>query len=297
MTSAAGHPKETNKQINMGKKIGNYIITITSQQYEELKQLSFQLQNADSVKQKAIRSRMRRIGFYASNYGIEKCKVSDLERLRKGGIILIDNIKNVPSEASAISSIEKKETVHHSNIHLNDLSEVEKKLISGSFSSVNSISAESVPATSGLYCIKLRKDVVFPSKFGKVRDDGIFYIGQASKSLRERLWEEELNHNRPATFFRSLGAVLGYLPPKGSLAGKDTRNYKFSETDTEAIRKWIRQSLFVSFVAVKPSLIDAIEKNLIVKYRPLINLKHNPFASAELKAARKACVDYAKSKR
>ncbi len=241
---------------------------------------------------------MRAIEFFGGDdFGITNLQLSDFENLIRTGRIKIAQKTRGNSSVTEPDLPSSVKEPQHAIVLDDNLTNIEKKLISGDFSSVNTLSSDQVPDSSGLYCIKLRKGVVLPSKFGKERDDGIIYIGQASKSIRKRLWEEELNHNRPATFFRSLGAVLGYLPPKGSLAGKDTRNYKFSETDTEAIRKWIRQSLFVSFVAVKPSLIDAIEKNLIVKYRPLINLEHNPFASAELKAARKACVDYAKSKR
>ena len=39
----------------------------------------------------------------------------------------------------------------------------------------------------GLYCIKLRKGVRLPAKFGKVRENGVIYIGQASTSLNQRL--------------------------------------------------------------------------------------------------------------
>ena len=148
----------------------------------------------------------------------------------------------------------------------------------------------------GLYCIKLRKGVRLPAKFGKVRENGVIYIGQASTSLNQRLWKQELNHHGAATFFRSIGAMLGYLPPKGSLVGKSTRNYRFSSEDTEAIRNWIRQSLLVNFVVVEPSSIDDIEEALIREYCPLVNIAKNPAASAELSAARDNCVAYAKSK-
>ena len=60
--------------------------------------------------------------------------------------------------------------------------------------------------------------------------------------------------------------MLGYLPPKGSPAGKSTRNYKFSPEDTEAIRQWMRQSLLVNCIVVEPSAIDDIEETLIRKY-------------------------------
>lgn len=174
-------------------------------------------------------------------------------------------------------------------------SDAEKRLIQGKFISANELDGR-VPDVPGIYCIKLRKGVQLPAKFGKVREDGIIYIGLASESLKERLWEEELNHKGAATFFRSIGAMFGYLPPKGSLVGKkNTKNYKFSADDTESIRIWMRQSLLVNFVAMKPAMIEGTEKLLIKKYCPLVNIKGNPMASSELKAARAKCKKYANS--
>ena len=172
---------------------------------------------------------------------------------------------------------------------------LQKNLLQGDFISVGALSGDMVPDVPGLYCIKLRKGVRLPAKYGKVREDGVIYIGQASTSLNQRFWRQELNHHGAATFFRSIGAMLGYLPPKGSLAGKSTRNYKFSPEDTEAIRIWMRQSLLVNCIVVEPSSIDDIEETLIRKYCPLVTIAKNPAASAELSAARDKCVAYAKS--
>lgn len=171
----------------------------------------------------------------------------------------------------------------------------EKALIGGNFVSANTLDDHAVPDVPGLYCIKLRKGVVLPAKYGKVREDGIIYIGQASSSLRQRFWRQELNHHGAATFFRGIGAVLGYLPPKGSLYGKSTNNYKFSDEDTEAIRKWIRQSLFVNWIPFGTDNMDTVERNLIQKYCPLMNTTHNPSPSPELAAARERCRAYARS--
>lgn len=41
--------------------------------------------------------------------------------------------------------------------------------------------------------------------------------------------------------------------------------------------------------------MDDIEKGLISKYRPLVNIQHNPSASEALIAARNKCVDYTRS--
>ncbi len=174
--------------------------------------------------------------------------------------------------------------------------DVEQALIKGPFVSVNTLDENSVPTASGLYCIKLRKGVLLSAKYGRIREDGIIYIGEADV-LRERLWEEELNHKRPATFFRGIGAILGFLPPKGSLAGKaNQNNYKFSPEDTEAIRKWMRQSLLVNWVPLESSQISDTEKALIIKYQPMMNTAHNPNKNNELAAARKRCREYAQSK-
>ena len=204
---------------------------------------------------------------------------------------------NKDRQSQEIEKRKANDVDFHMGISALEDSNFEINLIQGSFASVNGLNdGERVPDVPGIYCIKLRKGVQLPAKFGKVREDGIIYIGQASKSLKERLWEEELNHKGAATFFRSIGAMLGYLPPKGSLVGKsNTKNYKFSAEDTEAICKWMRQSLLVNFVAMKPAMIEGTEKLLIKKYCPLVNIKDNPMASSELKAARAKCVAYANS--
>lgn len=178
-----------------------------------------------------------------------------------------------------------------------DITDTERKLISGTFTPVNSLNERNIPTSSGIYCIKLRKGVVFPANYGKIREDGIIYIGIASESLFERLWNEELNCYSPATFFRSIGAMLGYLPPKGSLYGKTTRNYKFSDSDEEKIRVWMRRSLLVNYLQVDKRDLNDIEDQLIKKYMPLVNIKGNPQASNAIKQARQRCLEFAREER
>ena len=176
------------------------------------------------------------------------------------------------------------------------LATAEKSLLQGNFISVGALSGEMVPDVPGLYCIKLRKSVRLPAKFGKVREDGVIYIGKASTSLRKRFWKQELNHIGAATFFRSIGAMLEYLPPKGSLVGKKNQsNFKFSPEDTEAIRQWMRNSLTANFIAFSTETMDDVEKKLIDTYRPLVNYTHNPDYSRELEAVKDKCREYAKS--
>ena len=122
-----------------------------------------------------------------------------------------------------------------------------------------------------------------------------FLVAGPKQARRVEPWSKE------GKFFSSDSTPAGVKSTtmsksKGSLAGKSTRNYRFSSEDTEAIRNWIRQSLLVNFVVVEPSSIDDIEEALIRKYCPLVNIAKNPAASAELSAARDNCVAYAKSK-
>lgn len=274
--------------------------TFTVEEIEDLKQLIQLRVKADREDQKRIRNVMRRIGFYGSDFGIVDCQVSDLEGLIRSGVIKVIDGNSVPSAKlvdsprSAVNSKAAK-TVASEPKAVKGLVTAEKSLLQGQFISVGALSGVMVPDVPGMYCIKLRKEARLPAKFGKVREDGIIYIGQASTSLYQRLWRQELNHHGAATFFRSIGAMLGYLPPTGSLAGKSTRNYKFSPEDTEAIREWMRKNLEVNYIAVKPSVIDDIEETLIRRLCPLVNISKNPSASAELSAVRDKCVAYAKS--
>lgn len=176
--------------------------------------------------------------------------------------------------------------------------EIEQKLTKGNYKSVDELQKDLlIPESPGIYCIKLKEGVSLPEPYNhKIIMSRIIYIGISSVSLKDRLWGQELQHLSPATFFRSMGAILGYLPERGSLYGKETRNYKFSKTDTEKIRNWMRESLAVNFLPIPASLLDNFEKKLIVKYTPLVNIKDNPFKCKELEKVRKRCIEVAKSK-
>lgn len=276
--------------------------TFTAKEISDLKQLIRMRVNADKDDQKKIRRIMRSIGFYGSNYGIVDCQVSDLEGLIRSGVIKVTEGKPVSANAPSATirpavapKVRKPETTVPKAV--NGLAAAEKNLLQGDFISVGALSGDMVPDVPGLYCIKLRKGAKLPAKFGKVREDGIIYIGQASTSLRQRFWRQELNHIGAATFFRSIGAMLGYMPPKGSLVGKKNQNnFKFSPEDTESIREWMRKSLIVNCIPFSTETMDAVEKKLIDTYRPLVNNKHNPDYSRELEAAKEKCREYARSK-
>lgn len=124
----------------------------------------------------------------------------------------------------------------------------------------------------------------------------VIYLGKASTSLQTRLVRQDLWHKNPSTFFRGIGAVLGYVPPRGSLRGKkNQRNYKFSRVDTDRIINWINAHLSVRWVAVSPSEVQLHEGPAIASLMPLLNSTHNPNRLSELSDLRRKCEHIAQS--
>lgn len=150
-----------------------------------------------------------------------------------------------------------------------------------------------VPDAFGLYAIRVRDIGALPEPFRSIaerRGSTLIYVGEATgQTLRRRFLRNELRGRGHGTFFRSIGAVLGYRPGRGSLIGKENqRNYRFSESDTAAIVEWINGNLEVSWVALDGG-IHAHEVELIRVHTPLLNLRDNPRALPELAALRAEC--------
>mgnify|MGYP005609730971 FL=1 len=150
-----------------------------------------------------------------------------------------------------------------------------------------------VPNRPGLYAIRLREGGAFPSPFDELsrrRGHDLVYVGIASESLNKRLLGQELRGRGHGTFFRSIGAVLGYRPLAGSLVGKaNTRNYVFTEEDNRSIIGWINENLLVNWIEFSGDH-EALESVLITRRLPLLNLKGNPAKLPELALLRAECV-------
>jgi excinuclease UvrABC nuclease subunit len=141
------------------------------------------------------------------------------------------------------------------------------------------------PNVSGVYCFKV--DVVnnLPSAF---RRNNIIYIGKGD-NLARRL-DQDLRATGHATFFRSIGAVLGYRPPHGTLIGRaNQNNYTFSTTDKTAIIRWINEHIAINWIELDEADVSYIETALIQKYCPIFNIQGNPHPSAELEILRNEC--------
>jgi hypothetical protein len=161
-------------------------------------------------------------------------------------------------------------------------------------------SEKSVPSIPGLYSIFVDDPDNLPSPLGeysKRRGSRLIYVGKATKSLQDRLIKEDLRHMKASTFFRGIGAVLGFRPPKGSLVGKKNQNnYRFSDEDTKEIVRWIDNHLLVRWIALSPSDVEDYEPSAIRTLRPLLNTTHNPEAFRELATLRRECRSVALSR-
>lgn len=150
---------------------------------------------------------------------------------------------------------------------------------------------DDVPALPGVYAIQVADTSVLPPLFAQVladRGHRLLYIGQASISLESRLGNE-LRARGAGTFFRSLGAILGYVPRAGSLidcANQD--NFRFEPDDRRSIVAWLNRHVEVAW-AVEMGDLDELERGLIADHRPLLNLKDNPSALPEVVEARDRC--------
>ncbi|WP_430593522.1 winged helix-turn-helix domain-containing protein [Humidisolicoccus flavus] len=150
-----------------------------------------------------------------------------------------------------------------------------------------------VPNLPGLYAIRIRDRQALPEPFGSLcgqRGHDLLYVGIARTSLKRRFLEQELRARGHGTFFRSIGAVLGFRPPVGSLIDKkNKRNYSFAPSDERAIITWVNENLLVNWLTLS-SDHEAIERELLRKTLPLLNLSGNPGALPELSALRAECV-------
>lgn len=153
-----------------------------------------------------------------------------------------------------------------------------------------------VSHSSGLYCIRINDINQLPKPFNSYLDErqhNIIYIGIATESLNKRFLNQELRAKGHGTFFRSIGAVLGHKPPKGSLVSKkNKRNYKFSSQDEQKIIKWINDNLKVNWIEFSGDF-ESIETELIVSHTPLLNIAKNPSAIKILSDLRSECVQIA----
>lgn len=163
------------------------------------------------------------------------------------------------------------------------------------FRSAGTIDAD-VPEEPGLYAVRIRDIEQLPEPYVSIaeeRESDLLYIGIARRSLRTRLLDQELRARGHGSLFRSLGALLGYRPARGSLLDQaNQRNFVFTAEDEARIIEWINANLIVNWLPVASEHRE-LEEALVEEFLPLLNLAGNPASLPELSQARAECLTFA----
>lgn len=268
--------------------------SFTEIELEDLRKLVKQFaESNDTYSRKKLRAKMRGFGFYVSDFGIQNINSSVFENLFKKGFI-----KLAKNSFKAIKSQNKEIEVLKNFPSKTELLQLEKKLIHSNFISPRNLENIQSLDTTGFYCIKLKSNSQLPDRYQqhlKKRQHNIIYIGKAENAtLRKRFLGQELRAKGHGTFFRSIGAVLEYVPEPGSLKNRRNKNnYKFNFKNENQIIYWINQNLEVNWVPYNQDF--SLEKAFILKYMPLLNHTHNPLKLLELIEDKARCRAIAKN--
>jgi len=235
----------------------------------ELKSLIKERIKTDRSRQKGIRARMRKIGFYGSDFGIFDLQPSDFDGLIKSG-----RIKVLGQETPF-----PKETV---TVKLKpNLKTKKKQSFDETFSLFDPIknTSEQIPDNPGNYIVCLRKDSNLPDvgiEFEMKPYQGfkVIYTGIAGTSLRKRDYRQHFTGNNAgsSTLRKSFGSLFGYpkiARDKNASNGKT----KFNISDEIKLSEWMMKNLLLYFkINSNP---DELENELITTLNPPLNLSKN----------------------
>ncbi|MCZ2083645.1 MAG: hypothetical protein LC112_05180 [Flavobacteriales bacterium] len=238
-------------------------------------------ENANSPdNRKKARQKMQKLNFRMTDYDIKGITSSDFEQLISSGRIRIGKISNQPiksqnPKSESSTNISKTESV--------DILNAEYLTINSALIANNNF--------SGFYSLRLKDTSKLPLVFQNIlkkRDHKIIYFGKAETQTLAKRLNQELYAKGHGTFYRSIGAVLGYLPENGSLKDKaNQNNYKFAASDNLKITKWIEENLEIAIFRFSGDF--KIENAIIKNYTPLLNDSHNPLSLTELKQLKDQC--------
>lgn len=241
----------------------------TQDEISELKRLIKERIKADRSRQKVVRAKMRRIGFYGSHdFGIIDLQPEDFERLIRSGRIKVTGGAVPPKIAP--KKISKVVDKPFSNGKLSD-----------NFNPFYPLknSSSDIPDSPGNYLVCLKKGSDLPNIgvdciMKKFQDHKVIYTGIAGKSLRKRDYRQHFTGNNAgsSTLRKSLGSMFGF--PKID-RDKDATNgkTKFKKIDELKLSEWMASNLVLFFKTTKDP--DKLEDALIKEFNPPLNLSKN----------------------
>ena len=251
--------------------------TFTQAEISELRNLIRERIKADISRQKVIRSKMRKIGFYGfDDFGIVDMQPADFERLINSGRIKVIGQKNVSttelSKQKTELPIKAKEKSVDSNSAIKSTNEFE-------LFDFEKHDSEHIPDNPGNYIVCLKRGSKLPDigvsfTMKTYKELNVIYTGIAGKSLRKRDYKQHFTGNNAgsSTLRKSLGSMFGY--PKIA-RDKDPSNgkTKFNETDEIRLSEWMKSNLVLYFKS--NSSPDELENELISELNPPLNLSKN----------------------
>jgi hypothetical protein len=251
--------------------------TFTQTEISELRNLIKERIKAEKSRQKGLRAKMRKIGFYGlDDFGIIDMQPSDFERLINSGRIKVIGQKNVQKiELPKLKTELPKKEIETSVDNFSSI-EAAKEFV---LFYPEKQDAEHIPDKPGNYIVCLKKDSILPDigescEMKTYHELNVIYTGIAGKSLRKRDYRQHFTGNNAgsSTLRKSLGSMFGYekIP-----RDKDPSNgkTKFRENDEVKLSKWMQSNLMLYFKSnLKP---DEFEDKIIRELNPPLNLSKN----------------------
>lgn len=297
--------------------------SFTRAEIEELRRLIREKQTADRDRQKVLRGKMRRLGFYitdfASDYG--GFVLSDLDDLISRGLITIsdaaggDSVGETempgraaplvpgPARARAQRGVRAQTAGASAPAGLDALVRSAGQALTAA--AARRISEEGVPRQPGLYAIHGTAAVWLELGLGEPPDERPLYVGKAEASLVARDIDTHFGDGRTgsSTVRRSFAALL-HEPlelegrPRNPATPERPANYGLAPEHDQTLTAWMRDRLAL---AVWPTPADCeialgeIESALLQKLKPPLNVSGvvTPW-TAQVKAARKVMADEAR---
>lgn len=249
-------------------------------EFNQLKTLIKEKQTANKTEQKSIRNRIRKIGFYFSDFSNKKkgYDISDIEQLVKTGEIkILEIINNNEKLKIATKQKENPKKAKVSTFNKVNLTKVLVNFAKNRFDP-NKDLENVIPDTCGNYLICLKKQSKLPKSEYKMElqsFDGlnVIYTGIASKSLKKRDYRQHFKGNASSSTLRkSLGVLFGYkLIPRDK--NPKSRKTKFNLKDETKLSNWMNLNLVMYFLP--NSDIDDLENKLFERLNPPLNLSKN----------------------
>ncbi|WP_293003351.1 GIY-YIG nuclease family protein [Mycobacterium sp.] len=161
------------------------------------------------------------------------------------------------------------------------------------------LAEQSAPSVAGVYAIFSRAQCALPGV--TLTGGDVVYIGSSSNLAQRSIGTHfATGQSGFSTLRRSIGALLRDqldLVPRPRGAGSSDsnfRHYRFDDAGEDKLTSWMIRNFDASVYPVPDP--GRVERALIAIASPPMNLRHwaNPDATM-MRAARKACVDHARS--